>query len=50
MWHANPANAALETTPSTTLRVQTKVTSADARNGYVRKFRIDRVRLVPVTE
>ena len=50
MWKVQPANAALDITPSTTLKVQTKVTSADARNGYVRKFRIDRVRLVPVTE
>jgi len=50
MWHADPTHAALETTPTTTLKVQTRVTAADARNGYVRKFRIDRVRLVPVDD
>lgn len=50
IWRLQPANMALDITPSTTLKVQTKVTAADARNGYVRKFRIDRVRLVPVTE
>ena len=50
MWHLQPANAALDVTPSTTLKVQTRVTASDARNGYVRKFRIDRVRFVPVTD
>ena len=50
MWHVDPAHAALDITPATTLKVQTRVTPTDARNGYVRKFRIDRVRLVPATE
>ncbi|MBQ9558698.1 MAG: fasciclin domain-containing protein [Bacteroidaceae bacterium] len=50
LWHLQPANVSLDVTPSTTLKVQTRVTASDARNGYVRKFRIDRIRLVPVTE
>ena len=50
IWRLQPANVALDIPPSTTLKVQTQVTAADARNGYVRKFRIERVRLVPVTE
>lgn len=48
MWHVQPANAALDIMPTTTLKVQTRVSAADARTGYVRKFRVDRVRLVPV--
>lgn len=47
MWHLQPANASLDVTPTTTLQVRTRVTAADARNGYVRKFRVDCVRFVP---
>lgn len=36
------------TAANTTLQVKTKVTAADARNGYERTFRIDRIRFVPV--
>lgn len=35
-------------TVNTTLQVKTKVSSTDARNGYERLFRIDRIRFVPV--
>ncbi|MBQ8051882.1 MAG: fasciclin domain-containing protein [Bacteroidaceae bacterium] len=50
LWHLQPANASLDITPTTTLQVRTRVTATDARNGYVRKFRVDCVRFVPVTE
>lgn len=48
MWRVQPEHVALDITPTTTLKVQTRVSATDARNGYVRKFRIDRIRLVPV--
>lgn len=35
-------------TVGTTLQVKTKVSASDARNGYERLFRIDRIRFVPV--
>ena len=50
MWHLQPGNASLDVTPTTTLQVRTRVTAADARNGYIRKFRVDCVRFVPVVE
>ena len=48
MWCVQPEHVALDIAPTTSLKVQTRVSAADARNGYVRKFRIDRIRLVPV--
>ncbi len=48
MWRVQPEHVALDIAPTTSLKVQTRVSAADARNGYVRKFRIDRIRLVPV--
>lgn len=50
MWRIQQENALLDVTPSTTLQVRTRVTATDARNGYVRKFRVDCVRFIPVTE
>lgn len=41
-------NSLTDIIENTTLQVKTKVTATDARNGYVRTFRIDRVRFVPV--
>lgn len=48
MWRVEPEHAGLDIAPTTSLKVQTRVSATDARNGYVRKFRIDRIRLVPV--
>lgn len=50
MWYLTPGNSAADVSVTTTLQVKTKVTATDAKNGYVRKFRIDRIRLVPVLE
>lgn len=48
MWYLEEANIGAEIAKTTTLQVKTKVTNTDAKKGYVRKFRVDRVRLVPV--
>lgn len=50
MWYLNEKNSAADIVETTTLQVKTKVSSSDARKGYVRKFRVDRIRLVPVLE
>lgn len=50
MWFLNEKNSASDIVETTTLQVKTKVSSSDARKGYVRKFRVDRVRFVPVVE
>ena len=48
LWLSNEANSTADITESTTLQVKTKVTATDARNGYERTFRVDRIRFVPV--
>ena len=48
MWYLEEENIGAEIAKSTTLQVKTKVTNSDAKKGYVRKFRVDRVRFVPV--
>ncbi|MCM1312029.1 MAG: fasciclin domain-containing protein [Bacteroides sp.] len=50
MWFLDEKNSAADIVETTTLQVKTKVSSSDARKGYVRKFRVDRVRFVPVLE
>lgn len=50
LWFLQDGHAAADITEATTLQVRTRVTSAEARAGYVRKFRVDRVRFVPVTD
>lgn len=50
LWLSDERHSAAEIKPTTTLQVSTRVNATDARNGYVRKFRVDRVRFVPVTE
>lgn len=48
MWYLEEANIGAEIAKTTTLQVKTKVSNSDAKKGYVRKFRVDRVRFVPV--
>lgn len=47
MWYQQDGNS---TPPSSKIKLEvvTKVTSAELRNGFVRTFRIDRIRFVPV--
>lgn len=47
MWKLDKDNIGVDIAETTTLQVKTKVSSTDAKKGYVRKFRIDRIRLVP---
>ena len=50
LWYLQPGHSAADITEATTVQVRTRVTAAEAREGYVRKFRVDRVRFVPVIE
>ena len=50
LWRSVEGHSLSDNAVSTTLQVKTKVTSTDARNGYERIFRIDRIRFVPVTK
>lgn len=47
MWKLDKDNVGADMAETTTLQVKTKVSSTDAKKGYVRKCRIDRIRLVP---
>lgn len=49
LWLSDESHSTADITESTTLQVKTKVTATDARNGYERTFRVDRIRFVPVT-
>lgn len=48
LWLSDESNSLADTNETTTLQVKTRVTSTDARNGYIRTFRIDRIRFVPI--
>lgn len=48
LWLSDKANSLSDTNETTTLQVRTRVSSSDARNGYVRTFRVDRIRFVPI--
>lgn len=50
MWFLTEGNSISNISERTTLQVKTKVNNSDAKKGYLRKFRVDRVRFVPVTE
>ena len=50
LWLSDESHSTSDIKPSTTLQVSTRVNATDARNGYVRKFRVDRIRFVPVTD
>lgn len=50
LWLSDENNSAADINNTTTLQVKTKVSSSDARKGYTRLFRIDRIRFVPVAE
>lgn len=50
MWYLEETNIGADIAETTTLQVKTKVTNSDTKKGYVRKFRVDRVRFVPVSE
>ena len=49
LWLSDENNSASSITNSTTLQVRTRVSASDARKGYVRIFRIDRIRFVPTS-
>lgn len=50
MWYLVDGNLQSNISETTTLQVKTKVSSSDAKKGYLRKFRVDRVRFVPVMD
>lgn len=50
LWLSDEKNSAADVKSTTTFQVSTRVNATDARNGYVRKFRVDKIRFVPVTE
>lgn len=50
LWLSQEGHSLSDISVSTTLQVKTKVTSTDARNGYERIYRIDRIRFVPVAK
>ena len=49
LWLSDENNSASSIVNSTTLQVRTRVSASDARKGYVRIFRIDRIRFVPIS-
>ncbi|MGM9706059.1 MAG: fasciclin domain-containing protein [Prevotella sp.] len=49
LWLSAEGNSLSDIAETTTLQVRTRVSSTDARKGYVRLFRVDRIRFVPVT-
>lgn len=50
MWYLVEGNSQSNITEKTTLQVKTKVNNSDAKKGYLRKFRVDRVRFVPIID
>ena len=50
MWYLEEGNAQSNISETTSLQVKTKVNNSDAKKGYLRKFRVDKVRFVPVVE
>ena len=50
MWFLEEGNIPGNIAETTTLQVKTKVNNSDAKKGYLRKFRVDKVRFVPIVE
>ena len=48
MWFANEENSMDDMTIRTTLRIRTNLNTDDLNNGMRRRFRVDRIRFVPV--